>query len=272
MLETDYNGAFELFAKYATHNSGKMRRTAGEEVGKSGQESYSKIHNFLHSLLGNDIVNIRWTIAIAYGELGRINFQPIIADLKVLANDADWTVRESVSGALATIHEYHPEMLVSLENWTTDTKENVRRAVAESLGRGVGKKNPELAFPILKKLSGDESVYVRKAVADSCRNMSRRYSDMVIENLSEWNESADVNTRWTVADGLRYIARKKTSEAIPLLLSVAKDSRRYVQGCVISVLREAKKENMDTICDIMNQWLSYDDHNIQHIAKEVLKF
>ncbi|HOV26941.1 MAG TPA: HEAT repeat domain-containing protein [Pseudobacteroides sp.] len=270
LLDSNSEKSLEIFKMFALNPSGKIRREAGEWLGKKGRDSFEKTFNFLKSLMKDDEVNIRWTVAIAFGELGVKNYSIVLDDIRIMSDDTDWTVRESAAGALVAIHEKNPDSVYILEDWARDSRENVRRAIAESLGRGVGKKKPELALPILKMLIGDQSLYVRKAVANSFRNMSRNYSDLVMENLFHLKDDEREYARWTVTDGVRNIANKLPEKALPLLYELAKDSRRYVQGCVASVLREASKTNEEIILNHMNNWVKDENESVRKVANMII--
>jgi 3-methyladenine DNA glycosylase AlkC len=100
--------------------------------------------------------------------------------------------------------------------------------------------------------------------------MSRNYSDLVMENLFHLKDDEREYARWTVTDGVRNIANKLPEKALPLLYELAKDSRRYVQGCVASVLREASKTNEEIILNHMNNWVKDENESVRKVANMII--
>ena len=271
-IGTDDITAKELFVKYALDKSGKVRREAGEWIGKKGRNQFDETLQFLLQFMGNEEINVRWVLVIALGELGRKNYLPVLDAIHELSADEDWTVRESAAGALIAIHENNPDALASLESWSRDESENVRRTLAESLGRGVGKKYPEKALNILDGMIKETSLYTKKAIANSCRNMTRNNPELVIEHLEQWMKVDDINAAWTLVDATRYLANRTPEMVIPILFEMSKDKRSEVQRNVISVFREAGKYNKDLIIQYMNELKEMPEVESREVASAVITF
>lgn len=71
---------------------------------------------------------------------------------------------------------------------------NVRRAVSEGLrvwtSRPYFKDNPQIAVQLLAAHREDESQYVRKSVGNALRDISKKYPEVVSEELSSWDLSS----------------------------------------------------------------------------------
>ena len=157
-----------------------------------------------------------------------------------------------------------------MEDWSKDAKENVRRAVAESLGRGIGQTKPEVTISILEQLLEDDSLYVRKAVANSCRNISRKHADFMLQHLTKWSTNTDSELgKWTIADASRELAKQDADKILPLLKSLAGDDRKYVQGCVVSVLKEMRKTNAAVIEQAMKEWKESGNEMTEKVALQL---
>ena len=73
-----------------------------------------------------------------------------------------------------------PEETVSrLKKWSKIRDENVRWNIAMAFNNSFGNRNPELALDVLKTLSGDQDIVVRRAVISTLRFLSKRHKKLV---------------------------------------------------------------------------------------------
>jgi 3-methyladenine DNA glycosylase AlkC len=97
---------------------------------------------------------------------------------------------------------YTKKMVPILKGWTRDKNEHVRRLAAEgSRPRGVWtahiesfKKDPQPVFEILEPLKADESLYVRKAVANNLNDISKEHPEKVVKLAEKWLKSNQAHT------------------------------------------------------------------------------
>jgi len=72
-----------------------------------------------------------------------------------------------------------------------DSSPNVRRAVTEGLriwtGRPYFREHPKVAIQLLSQFRYDESEYVRKSVGNALRDISKKYKELVKDELSTWD-------------------------------------------------------------------------------------
>jgi len=117
------------------------------------------------------------------------------------------------------------KMLPILKRWTKHQNEHVRRLAAEgSRPRGVWtahiaafKKDARPVIEILEALNADESLYVRKAVANNLNDISKDHPDLVISVAGEWLKANHQHTNWIVKRGLRTLIKSGHPKALKLL-------------------------------------------------------
>lgn len=121
--------------------------------------------------------------------------------------------------------QYTKQMVPILKRWTKDKNEHVRRLAAEgSRPRGVWtahiesfKKNPQPVFEILEPLKSDDSLYVRKAVANNLNDISKEHPEKVVLLCEKWSKSNHVHTDWIIKRGLRSLIKSGHSQALKIL-------------------------------------------------------
>ena len=88
----------------------------------------------------------------------------------------------------------YEEALPLIQEWLNSDCANVRRAVSEGLrvwtSRPYFKDNPQIAIQLLAAHREDESLYVRKSVGNALRDISKKYPEVVSEELSSWDLSS----------------------------------------------------------------------------------
>ena len=114
------------------------------------------------------------------------------------------------------IIRYTDRMLKVLDEWTEDPNEHVRRLAAEGCRpRGVWtmhieafKKDPRPVIKILEKLNADESLYVRKAVANNLNDISKDHPDLAIKTALAWKKNGNKHTDWIVKHACRSLIKQ----------------------------------------------------------------
>lgn len=88
----------------------------------------------------------------------------------------------------------YEEALPLIKAWFTDENANVRRAASEGLrvwtSRKYFKEHPEIAVELLASHKNDESEYVRKSAGNSLRDISKKYPELVRQELAGWDLSS----------------------------------------------------------------------------------
>ena len=79
--------------------------------------------------------------------------------------------------------------------------------------------DPKPILPILENLKEDESLFVKKSVANNINDILKDNYEIGIKLLKKWSESQNTSTRWIIRHALRNEVRKGNIEAIDLVRS-----------------------------------------------------
>lgn len=114
-------------------------------------------------------------------------------------------------------------MLNQMQMWAENENEHVRRLASEGcrprLPWGMSipalKKDPLPILPILEMLKADESLYVRKSVANSLNDISKTHPDVMIEIAESWHGD-NPNTNWIIKHACRTLLKKGDIRALQI--------------------------------------------------------
>lgn len=77
-----------------------------------------------------------------------------------------------------------------IKEWLKSDCANTRRAVSEGLriwtSRPYFKEHPQMAIQFLSSLKDDESEYVRKSIGNALKDISKKYPELVSNELKQW--------------------------------------------------------------------------------------
>ena len=101
----------------------------------------------------------------------------------------------------------YEKSLPVIDDWLQNNNPNVRRAVTEGLriwtSRPYFKDNPDEAIKRIATLKEASSEYVRKAVANSLRDISKKFPELIKAELCSWKlESKEINQVYKLASKL----------------------------------------------------------------------
>lgn len=122
--------------------------------------------------------------------------------------------------------EHHRELtLKRMVAWRDSENHHDRRLVSEGSraylpwGKQVKwlRDEPEVVFELISPLRDDPSDYVRRSVANSINDMTRRHADWVVEQLTSWVVNAPEERMWVVRHALRSLVKKGHADALALL-------------------------------------------------------
>ena len=116
-------------------------------------------------------------------------------------------------------------MLQQMIEWAGDENHHIRRLASEGSrprlpwGQSVPalKQDPKQTLPILEQLKRDESLYVRKSVANHLNDISYIEKDWMLDVMKSWY-GKDAKTDWIVKHACRSLLKK---EILKLCLSLA---------------------------------------------------
>jgi 3-methyladenine DNA glycosylase AlkC len=117
-----------------------------------------------------------------------------------------------------------PGTLAVLQSWTTSDNEHVRRLASEGsrprLPWGARLQSlvadPSPTLPILTALRADDSLYVRKSVANHLNDISKDHPDVALDLVSTWDLSHP-HTAWIIRHALRTLIKRGHPRALDLL-------------------------------------------------------
>jgi len=114
-------------------------------------------------------------------------------------------------------------MMAQMYAWAKHENEHVRRLASEGCRPALPwaqalpkyKKDPSPILPILAQLKTDESVWVRKSVANNLNDISKTHPDLVVAIAKDWHGKNE-HTDWIVKHGCRTLLKKGNREALAI--------------------------------------------------------
>lgn len=160
-----------------------------------------------------------WTLLTYVEKFGLNNFDQSVKAMELLTqySTAEFAIRPYMI-------KYTDQMMPILHRWAFDKNEHVRRLAAEaSRPRGVWvahieafKKDPAPVLELLEKLKADESLYVRKAVANNLNDITKEHPQKVIALCKRWQKDKNKQTDWIIKHGCRTMIKKGIPGALAL--------------------------------------------------------
>lgn len=114
-------------------------------------------------------------------------------------------------------------MMKQMLLWSQDENEHVRRLASEGCrpqlpwGQALTsfKQNPLPILPILEALKADDSLYVRKSVANNLNDISKTHPELVISLAKEWF-GVNPLTDWIIKHACRTLLKKGNPEVLAI--------------------------------------------------------
>ena len=110
-----------------------------------------------------------------------------------VSKDDNWRVQEVLAKAFDEYckNKGYENSIPVVDEWLSSDNPNTRRAVTEGLriwtSRSYFKDNPQEAIKRIAPLKEDASEYVRKSVGNALRDISRKFPELIKEELKTWN-------------------------------------------------------------------------------------
>lgn len=119
-----------------------------------------------------------------------------------VSTNENWRVQEMLAKAFdyyCSVIGYQMALPV-IKEWLAQENRNTKRAVIEGLriwtGRPYFKENPEIAITLISNHKNDASEYLRKSVGNALRDIRKKHTEIVDEEVVQWNLQ-DKNTAFT---------------------------------------------------------------------------
>lgn len=123
-----------------------------------------------------------------------------------VSKDDNWRVQEILAKSFDEFckKKGYEEALPTIDEWLRNSNPNTRRAVTEGLriwtNRPYFKDNPTEAIERLADLREDSSEYVRKSVGNALRDISKKYPELIKNELDSWKlKSQEINQVYKLA-------------------------------------------------------------------------
>ena len=127
-------------------------------------------------------------------------------------------------GVRPFIREDAARALATMRTWAEDDDPHVRRLASEgcrprlpwSFHLDELAQNPELAAPILEALRSDDSLYVRKSVANHLNDVTKLHPTWVLDRLAQWPLD-NVHCAWIARHALRTLIKRGDKRALAIV-------------------------------------------------------
>jgi len=114
--------------------------------------------------------------------------------------------------------------IVQLHKWVSDPDPHVRRLCSEGTRPRLpwAKRipsfitNPSPVLPILEILKDDQSLYVRRSVANHLGDIAKNHPDLVFDICKRWLVDSSYEMRWLIRHALRHPAKKGDKVALKI--------------------------------------------------------
>ena len=134
-----------------------------------------------------------------------------------VSKDDNWRVQEVLAKAFDKYckNKGYKNSIPVVDEWLSSDNPNTRRAVTEGLriwtSRPYFKENPQEAIKRIASLKEDTSEYVRKSVGNALRDISRKFPELIKEELKTWNlEIKEIKQVYKLAS--RFIVERRILE------------------------------------------------------------
>lgn len=122
--------------------------------------------------------------------------------------------------------EYYPDKTLELfHTWVSDPSHHVRRLVSEgsrprlpwASRLTVFKEDPTPVIELLERLKDDESLYVRRSVANNLNDIGKDHPRVLSRIAKEWLHEASSERTWLVHHAVRTAVKRGDTEILELL-------------------------------------------------------
>ena len=156
----------------------------------SNDNAYTKELAFL--AFKSNVYQVRMYSVFLFGHLS--SYEEILIFMRdEVSKDDNWRVQEVLAKAFDEFCKKigYEKALPVIDDWLQNNNPNVRRAVTEGLriwtSRPYFKDNPDEAIKRIATLKEDSSEYVRKSVGNALRDISKKFPELIKEELGSWD-------------------------------------------------------------------------------------
>ena len=157
---------------------------------QSNDNAYTKELAFL--AFKSNVYQVRMYSVFLFGYLS--SYEEILIFMRdEVSKDDNWRVQEVLAKAFDEFCKQtgYEKSLPVIDDWLQNNNPNVRRAVTEGLriwtSRPYFNDNPDEAIKRIATLKEDSSEYVRKSVGNALRDISKKFPELIKEELGSWD-------------------------------------------------------------------------------------
>ena len=159
--------------------------------------SYSKEQclNFAFEWFKSKDYQVRMLATTMLGRLANEDNNALYFLKGQVSKDSNWRVQEMLAKAFDEVckRRGYEKSVPLIEEWINDNNPNVDRAVTEGLriwtSRPFFKEHPIMAIELISKHKGNESEYLRKSVGNALRDISKKHTNLVRQEVLKWDLS-----------------------------------------------------------------------------------
>jgi len=189
---------------------------------KTSKERYGLIQKEAESFCKNNSIEKCWEVAMEcyncelyYIQAFGVYIMGVIAHKQKKAytflknnvfKNPSWQVQEFLAMAFNNYCKNigYEKSLETIDEWLNSKNQNHRRAVTEGLriwtNRQYFNDNPKEAIRILSEHKNDESEYVRKSVGNALKDISKKYPELIKNELKKWKlDTKEINQVYKLA-------------------------------------------------------------------------
>jgi 3-methyladenine DNA glycosylase AlkC len=156
------------------------------------------------------------------------------------------------------IDQYPEQSFKQLLIWSRSQNEHVRRLASEGcrprLPWGMQLKklvlDPSPILPILQQLKDDESLYVRKSVANNINDITKDHPTIALALCEKWQPLASSNTQWIIKHGCRSLIKAGNERCLQLLGFNAAEISDITLTCPTQIVMG---ESLEFNCEFTSQ-------------------
>lgn len=199
---TDLEKEFALI-----ENGFKIEEKRALDDYKLNDDSYTKSLAYL--AYQSEIYQVRMYGVFLFGYLSED--EEILTFMRdEVSKDDNWRVQEVLAKSFDEFCRKtgYEKSLPIIDEWLKNNNQNTRRAVTEGLRiwtcRPYFKENPNEAIRRIAALKEDSSEYVRKSVGNALRDISKKFPELIINEMKNWNlQSREIHQVYKLAS--KYI-------------------------------------------------------------------
>lgn len=165
-------------------------------------------------LFENQAYQVRMLSVVLLGYVGVENEKALSFLKERVSRDENWRVQEMLAKSFDFIckERGYERALPLIAEWLADGYPNVVRAVTEGLriwtSRPYFKEHPLEAVVFLSKHKADSSEYVRKSVGNALRDISKKFPQLVLDELASWDQD-DPKVCYTYRLAVKHLLEKE---------------------------------------------------------------